>query len=124
MKQIYRLAHQEARKRAMLAVRDAQDGMIVEIKEPTRSLDQNAMLWPILGEISKRVEWYGQFLAAEDWKDMLTAALKRERVVPGINGGFVVLGQRTSQMSKKEFSELIEFAMAFAAEKGVDLCNA
>ena len=61
--------------------------------------------------------WYGQKLTAEEWKDVLTAALKKEKVVPGINGGFVVLGQRTSKMSKDEFSELIELTHAFMAER-------
>ena len=50
---------------------------------------------------------------------MLTAALRKAKVVPGLDGGFVVLGQRTSQMGKREFSDLIELIYAFGAEKGV-----
>jgi hypothetical protein len=94
--------------------------MVVEIKEQKRSLDQNAHLWAILGDISEQVEWYGQRLLSEDWKHILTAGLKREqRVAPGIDGGFVVLGTSTSRMTKAELSELIEFAYAFGASKGV-----
>lgn len=119
MKFAYRLVHDTARRLAAAQCINAPDGWVVRIEPPSRTLDQNSLLWPVLGEISKHVEWYGQKLTDEEWKDMLTAALKKEKVVPGINGGFVVLGQRTSKMGKKEFSELLEFAFAFGAQHGV-----
>lgn len=111
------LAHKTARENAIEAVRSAPDGYFVEVKPATRNLEQNALLWSLLAEISEQVNWYGQKLTADEWKDVLTAALKREKVVPGINGGFVVLGQRTSKMSKAEFSELLELTHAFMAER-------
>jgi hypothetical protein len=37
----------------------------------------------------------------------------------GLNGGVVMLGLRTSRMSKREFSEYLEFLHATAAERGV-----
>ncbi|EME1833560.1 recombination protein NinB [Cronobacter sakazakii] len=45
--------------------------------------------------------------------------LKGQRSAPGINGGFVVLGQSTSKMKVSEFSELLELIYAFGAERGV-----
>lgn len=93
----------------------------LEVKAETRSTEQNRMLWSILSDLAGQVDWYGNKLTAEEWKDVLTASLKRERVVPGLNGGFVVLGQRTSKMTKAELSELIELAYAFGAGKGVRL---
>ena len=116
----YVLSHDTARKLASAQCLLAPEGWHVRIDPPTRNLEQNAMLWPLLGKISKSVDWYGQKLTAENWKDVFTAALKKEKVVPGINGGFVVLGQRTSQMSKKDFSELLELVLAFGTEKGVN----
>src|SRR5581483_7572818 len=84
-------------------------GTTVEFRAPRRSLDQNSLMWTLLGYISKQVEWYGQKLSSEDWKGVLTASLRRTRVVPGIDvGTFVALGMRTSQMTKDELSELIE----------------
>ena len=50
---------------------------------------------------------------------MLTASLKGQRSAPGINGGFVVLGQSTSRMTVGEMSELIELMSAFGTEHGV-----
>jgi len=96
---------------------------MVTVSEQTRNLEQNAKLWALLAEVADQVDWYGNKLSAEDWKCVFSAALKKERVVPGINGGFVVLGQSTSKMSKSEFSELIELIHAFAAEKGVSFAQ-
>lgn len=93
--------------------------LTLEIRKATRSTQQNARMWAMLDEISQQVMWHGQKLTAEDWKDMATAALKRQRVVPGIDGGFVVLGQRTSKMTVGEMAELMDFLEAFGAEHGV-----
>lgn len=93
--------------------------LTLEIRKATRSSEQNARMWAMLTEIARQVDWHGQKLTAEDWKDMATAALKRQRVVPGIDGGFVVLGQRTSKMTVGEMAELMDFLEAFGAEHGV-----
>jgi hypothetical protein len=96
------------------------EGTTVEFRSPRRSLDQNSLLWSLLGQISKQVDWYGQKLSAEDWKDVTSASLRRYHVVPGIDAGtFVPLGMRTSQMTKDELSSLIELVYAFGAERGV-----
>lgn len=89
------------------------------IKKEKRSLPQNAKLWATLGEIASQVEWYGEKLTAEDWKHILSASLRKQRAVPGIDGGFVVLGLSTSKMDKDEMSELLELAIAFGAQQGV-----
>jgi hypothetical protein len=91
----------------------------LEIKQVTRSLEQNSRLWAMLDEISDQVNWYGRKLTAEEWKHVFTAALKKQDVVPGLDGGFVVLGISTSKMTKAEMSDLQTLMEAFGAEKGV-----
>jgi len=108
-----------SRRYALECVHGAPDGYIVKVHAPTRSLDQNAKLWPMLHDVADQVEWYGQKLSADEWKDVFSAALKKAKVVPGLDGGFVVCGQRTSNMSKREFSDLIELMYAFGAERSV-----
>lgn len=93
--------------------------LVLDVRKETRSDAQNALMWSCLSDIAKQVEWHGLKLSADDWKDMATAALKRQRVVPGLDGGFVVLGQRTSKMTKAELSELVDFLHALGAEHGV-----
>ena len=118
MKQTYILAHPIARQRAIDAVKQAPDGFVITVAEPTRNLEQNAALWAILHEISEGVDWHGRKLSPTDWKNVFTASLKRMDVVPNLEGtGFVALGQSTSSMGKREFSDLLELANAFAAER-------
>ena len=118
MKQTYILAHPIARQRAIDAVKQAPDGFVITVAEPTRNLEQNAALWAILHEISEGVDWHGRKLSPEDWKNVFTASLKRMDVVPNLEGtGFVALGLSTSKMSKREFSDLLELVNAFAAER-------
>lgn len=119
MKQLFVMAHQEARRRAVQAVQNAPDGYVVKITPPTRSLEQNAALWGSLTDLSEQVEWYGRRLTAEEWKHVMSAGLKKQDVVPGIDGGFVVLGISTSKMTKAEMSDLLELIRAFGTERGV-----
>lgn len=119
MKRYFILSHAVARQNAIKAVSEAADGMVIEIKEPTRNISQNAKLWAMLSEVSQQVDWYGRKLTPENWKHVFTASLSKQDVVPGIDGGFVVLGKATSSMSKREFAELIELIYAFGAERGV-----
>lgn len=96
----------------------------IDEKKATRTLDQNALMWAVLTDIARQVEWPVdgklQHLEPEDWKDILSAGLRKtQRVAQGIEGGFVMLGQRTSRMTIGDMSELIELAYAFGAEHGV-----
>ena len=78
---------------------------------------KHAKGWLMAGD--KRLTWYGQKLTSEEWKDVFSASLKRTKVVPGLDGGFVVCGQSTSKMTKAEMCELQELMEAFGAQKGV-----
>jgi hypothetical protein len=117
------LAHSEARRRAMAAVAEAPEGFSVTVAPPSRNTAQNARLWALLTEISDQVDWHGQKLTKDEWKDVFTAGLKRQKVVPGLDGGFVVLGSSTSRMSKAEISDLMELISAFGAERGVEFAE-
>ena len=87
--------------------------------ERKRSLDQNKRLWCVLRDVSEQVEWYGRYLPDHAWKDIFTAALERQDIVPGIDGGFVIVGGRTSKMDRKKFADLLTIIDAFGAEHGV-----
>ena len=100
---------------------------ILTPKPESRSQAQNRLMWPILTAFSEQLEWpingYMVKMAPDDWKDVLTAAFKREtvRLAMGLDGGVVMLGQRTSKFTKAEFSEWTEFLYATAAARGVKL---
>ena len=76
-------------------------------------------MWANLEDIVQQVIWHGVKLDKQEWKDVLTAGLKKQKIVPGIEGGFVVIGARTSKMSMAEMTELIELSSMFGAQQGV-----
>lgn len=96
-------------------------GTRVEFKEAKRTSDQNARFWAMLTDVATQLTWHGQKLSTDDWKLIFLDALKRElRMVPNITGnGFVNLGRSSSDLTKGEFSDLIEIVAAFGAQHGV-----
>jgi hypothetical protein len=95
------------------------DDDVCVIQQKTRTLEQNALLWALLTDLSKQINWHGQYLTPDEWKDVMSASLKQQKVVPGVDGGFVVIGARTSQMGKREMSDLCELIYAFGTEHNV-----
>lgn len=93
--------------------------VVIELKREKRSVDQNSLLWAVLTDIADQVIWHGEKLSPTDWKHILSAAWKGQRVLPGIDGSLVVFGQSTSKLNKADFSELIEVIYAFGSEQGV-----
>ena len=125
MSRIFKLVHHTARQLARQAVAEAPEGYVVKIAEPSRTLDQNAAQWPILQAFADQLQWpiNGQMcqITPDDWKDILTCAFRNEspRVAAGLDGGMVLLGQRTSKFGKREFSAWMDFLWATASERGV-----
>lgn len=123
MTQTFILAHAEARQRAANAVLSAPEGYAVRVGESTRNLDQNARLHALLTEISESRQWAGQSWDVDTWKRLLTAAWMRTRneapkLLPAIDGnGIEVIYQRTSQLSKRECAELMDYIEAWNAEQ-------
>ena len=91
----------------------------LSVKRETRSSEQNARMWAMLEDVARQVVWHGRKLLKEDWKHIFSAALKQQDAVPGINGGFVVLGQSTSKMTVAQMGELMELIEAFGAQNDV-----
>jgi hypothetical protein len=121
-KRLFILAHSEARRRAMAAVADAPEGYRITVAPPLRSLDQNAALHALLGEIAARCEWVGRKWDIDTWKRLLVGAWDRATgqealLLPALDGkGIEVVFRRTSSLSRAECSELLEFVHAWAAE--------
>ena len=114
------LTGEQARNAICALVRQAPDGYAVTIAEPTRNLEQNAKMWAMLADVAGQTDWHGVRLSPEEFKDLLSAGLVQSKVVPNMEGnGFVILGQRSSKMTKSQFAALIELIYAFGAGRGV-----
>ncbi|BEN67430.1 TPA: recombination protein NinB [Serratia marcescens] len=97
----------------------------VEVSPPKRTLSQNRKMWPLLHDLALQVVWYGEKYDEDDWKDMITALVAKtkkqeQRTAPGIGGGVVMFGQRTSKMRVAEMVEVIEAIYWFGTEQGVE----
>ncbi len=125
------LVHDAARRLACEAVKAAEQGMVVTIRKPNRSLDQNAKFHAAVSDIAKaKPEWNGIRMDAEDWKALLIvshaiAAGGTEgqlRLVPDLEGnGFIQLRESSARMSVARSSSLIEYTVAWAASHGIAL---
>lgn len=126
-KQIVFLIDDKRKSYAKQIIDQAPNDYVCEIKEKTRTLEQNAFQWPYLKGFSEQMQWpvNGEmtWLSEEEWKDILTAAFEKEtnpRLAAGFDGGIVMLGRRTSKYGKKKFAEWMEWLIAAAALKGID----
>lgn len=89
------------------------------LKEESRSDPQNRRMWAMLRDVSAQVVWHGQKLSSEDWKCIFSASVEKQRAVPGLDGGFVVMGVSTRTKSKAWFSDMFAVIEAFGAEHSV-----
>lgn len=125
MKQTFKLVHREARMRAQEAIKSAQEGWVVTLSEPTRTLEQNSAQWPLLQAFADQkqlcINGVMQFVTADDWKDVLTAVFRGEMRVAIFDGRMILLGQRTSEFGVKKFSDWMEFLHASAVDQDVDI---
>lgn len=100
---------------------------VLTLKLETRTQAQNRLMWPLLTAFSEQLEWpvNGRMtkLTPDEFKDVLSAGFHGDtvRLAMGLNGGVVMLGQRTSKFTKPQFAEWIEFLYATAADRGVRL---
>lgn len=126
-KQIVFLIDDQRKEYAKQIIDQAPNDYVCEIKEKTRTLEQNAFQWPYLQGFSEQLRWpvNGEmtWLSKEEWKDILTAAFEKEtnpRLAAGFDGGIVMLGRRTSKYGKKQFAAWMEWLIAAASLKGVE----
>lgn len=94
------------------------------LKEQVRSDASNRRMWAMLRDISAQVVWHGQKLSSDDWKNVFSASVEKQSSVPGLDGGFVVMGVSTRNKSKAWFSDMFSVMEAFGAEHGVKFITA
>lgn len=96
-------------------------GTRVDFKAAKRSLDQNAKMWAMLTDVARQKEHCGRKYTTDQWKVLFMHACGREvQFVPSLDGStFIPWGQSSSDLSKAEMSELIEFILSWGAQNGV-----
>lgn len=117
---VLRTSHDREKARTWIA--KAPPGTRVEYKAPRRSLDQNAKMWAMLTDIAIQMTHCGRKYTPDQWKILMLHACGREvQFIPSLDGStFIPWGQSSSDLSKEEMSELIEFILKWGTENGVE----
>lgn len=117
------LSNADVRKRAAGWAENAEAGSRLELKGPRRSNDQNSLMWAHLTDVSEQAVHMGRKYDSNAWKALFLHALGREtQFIPALDGKtFLPITQSSSDLSKKEMSELLDFIQAFCAEQGITL---
>ena len=97
-------------------------GSVMTVKPPRRTVDQNALLWAMLTEISA-AKPEGREMTPDIWKAVFMHALDHaQRFEMALDGkGMVPVGFRSSKLSKAQMSDLIELIQEYAARHGIEL---
>jgi hypothetical protein len=115
-----RLTGEAQRAYAKRLVDAAPDYAVVTIKKGDRTLEQNALMWALLTEIS-RAKPEGRCWPPETWKAAFMHSLGHQiAFADGLDGsGPFPLGYRTSKLNKAQMSDLIETIYEYGARHGV-----
>jgi len=117
--QTIRLVGPTQRRHAKTMIDAAPDAAVVNIREATRTTDQNAKMWAMLSDVS-RSKPEGICQNSDMWKAVFMNACGHEvQFVNGLDGQPFPTGFRTSRLSKSQFSELIEFIYEYGSRHGV-----
>lgn len=115
------LSSREVRERGINWIRRAPANTRVEFKAEKRSLDQNSRMWAMLTDVATQKEHAGRKYTADQWKVLFMHACGREvQFIPSLdNATFIPWGQSSSDLSKQEMTDLIDFIFHWGAENGV-----
>lgn len=93
----------------------------VEIKGPKRTLPQNDRLWAMLTDVAIQKEHAGRKYKPDQWKILFMHACGREvQFLPSLdNSTFIPWGQSSSDLSKSEMTDLIEFLFMWGAQNDI-----
>jgi hypothetical protein len=101
----------------------------LDIRPERRSTEANAKFHAICSDLAKsRHPWMGKPRSLEQWKVLLVsghsvATKQGAEVICGLEGEFVNIRESTALMSRARSASLIEYAMAFCADNGIELSH-
>lgn len=114
------------RARAIGLIRSAPPETRIEFKGAKRTLPQNDRMWAMLTDVARQKVHGGRRYTPDQWKVLFMHACGREvQFIPALDGTtFIPWGQSSSDLSKDEMTDLIEFMFAWGAENGVMFADA
>lgn len=115
-----RLSNTEAKSRACHIIAQAPTGHVAVIREETRSDRQNRLMWPLIRDLREQLSWMGEHTPDDVKLQLLNLLSSEMRMLERLDGGgFFPVGQRSSLLTKSQFSDLLEIIFKYGAENGV-----
>jgi len=119
-----------SRRNCWEAIKQLPDGVVVELKEETRTIEQNRLMWPILTLWAKNQSACvnGQMIpiTADGWKSIHLADFQQEegeaaQFVLTPRGQLMPLATRTHNLGKRKFARLLTYLLAETGDRGMEL---
>jgi len=101
--------------------------LTLEVKDASKSREQEEKYHAIIGDIAKQAQHMGAKWDSETWKRLLVDKYCREtglnsQIMANLdNDGLVQLGFQTRKFTKEQASEFVEFLLAWCADNGIEL---
>jgi len=102
--------------------------LTLEVKDASKSREQEEKYHAIIGDIAKQAQHMGHKWDAESWKRLMVDKYLRETgfmnspIIPNLDGtGIIQLGFQTRKFSKEQASEFVEFLLAWCADNGITI---
>jgi hypothetical protein len=108
------------REHAKRLIDEAPDGYAMALGEETRTQEQNRLMWPLIADLQRGLTEMAPY-SADDIKLRFLHHLGQElRFLPELEGaGMFPVGQRSSTLTKAQFSGLIELLFQYGSKNGV-----
>jgi hypothetical protein len=109
-----------AKERAKRLIDEAPANYVATIGEETRTDEQNRKMWPMIKDMREQIEDMGRFTPEQCKLRLLNALGMEMTFLPELDGaGMFPVGQRSSTLTKAQFSLLIEVMLAHGEKHGV-----
>lgn len=103
--------------------------LTLEVKDASKSREQEEKYHAIIGDIAKQAQHLGAKWDAEDWKRLLVDQFIKDmnglggsKIIPNLDGtGIVQLGFQTRKFTKEQATAFVEFLLAWCTENGIEL---
>lgn len=120
MPAMVRLISPETRARAQHWLNIAENGVTLVFRKPSRSSDQNAKMWAMIGDIVDQHEKHGRQMTKDVWKAAFMRACEHELIYAmGLDDQPFPVGFKSSQLSVSQMADLITFIQQWGDEVGI-----
>ena len=120
----FTLKDRQTRRDVAVIVNQLPLGTRIVVKDRSRTDEQNRAIHGLIGQILKQRPMHcGIAMDMASYKAIFMHGLGRElTMLPSLDGkGLVPLGLSTSALSAKDFSDLVEFVLAWATQEGLTI---